>query len=87
MSGPIPFPGNPNVPIVGQPATYHTGFTTVSMTCNCEARQPMLLAGASPQKCPACGRVFVVAEFHYHHQTGTQVAIAQIVDPSTTQEH
>lgn len=55
----IPFSVAAGVPIVGQPCTIITWFPTLSITCNCEAKQPVLLVGiGNLSVCVNCGRGF-----------------------------
>lgn len=57
--GPIPFAVKEGIPIVGQPLTVVTWFPTVSVTCNCDAKQPVLIVGfGNLSVCPMCGRGF-----------------------------
>lgn len=57
--GPIPFAVKEDIPIIGQPLTVITWFPTVSVVCNCEAKQPVLLVGlGNLSVCPKCGRGF-----------------------------
>lgn len=45
------------VPIIGQPITPHGWFPTVMITCNCEAKHPLMLVGFNTTvRCPHCGR-------------------------------
>ena len=57
--GPIPFAVKEDIPILGQPLTVLAWFPTVSVVCNCEAKQPLLLVGlGNLSVCPQCGRGF-----------------------------
>lgn len=54
-SNPIQFK-KPALPIVGQPFTLKSWFLTISIVCNCEAKEPVLLIGNAIGTCQACGR-------------------------------
>lgn len=65
-----------DIPIVGQPFTIVTAYSTAVIQCQCEAKAVLVLAGLNrPAVCPACRKVFAIAS------SGT-VEIGQIVMPT-----
>src|SRR5262245_21921683 len=54
---PLQFP-KASLPIVGQPFTMKAWLLTVSIVCNCDAKEPVLLVGQLVAQCRACGRQF-----------------------------
>jgi hypothetical protein len=66
---PIPF-RHDDVPIVGQPFKVCGGFATVSLQCACASKEPILLIGNTPARCPACQRGFLIVGFTFDGQTG-----------------
>lgn len=77
---PLKFPTN-TIPIIGQPFALKGWVPTVMITCNCEAKEPVLIVGVmQPAQCPACKRGFVVGAIQYNGQTGqNEVGIATVV--------
>lgn len=56
-NNPIQFPKTGEIPIVGQPVTVNSWCAIFSVTCNCEAKTPLLISGlGSIAVCPACRR-------------------------------
>lgn len=69
-SKPIPFPGNNNIPLVGQPFTFKSWFPTALVVCNCDAKEPVQIVGSGVHQCPACHRGFMIGALQYNAQTG-----------------
>ena len=79
-----PFKTNSAVPIIGQAFTVNGGFATTVIQCGCEAKAPVLLIGASPSQCPACGRAFGLASLAFDAMTGqiqVQIGLARVEPP------
>lgn len=76
-NGPIPFKQD-GIPIVGQLFTLKSGFSVVTVVCNCPAREPVTLLANLPNACPACKRSFVVAAFSINQQGQVQAAIGLV---------
>lgn len=54
---PTPFPKAADVPIVGLPVKVNSWCAIFSVTCNCEAKSPLLISGlGSIAVCPGCKR-------------------------------
>lgn len=59
------------IPLVGQPCTILTWFPTLSLVCNCEAKQPLLVVGiGNVAECPKCGRGFQLHGVMFDVRTG-----------------
>lgn len=58
---PLPFRPPAGVPIIGQPFALKTWNVSVVVACQCPAKEPVfLVAPGAVNKCPACGRGFVL---------------------------
>ena len=82
-----PFDITPTVPLVGQPFTMNGGFVTLSVTCNCAAKQPLLLVGfGSLTVCRACRRGVRLLAYAYDPRTGEppQIHLDIVVPESPT---
>lgn len=66
----VPFQ-RPEIPIIGQPCSMNGGFVTLSITCNCEAKQSLLIVGfGTLTTCQACGRTFRMLAYAHDLRTG-----------------
>lgn len=80
----IPFAKRADLPIVGQPCKVHGWFPTVMLTCNCEAKTPLLIAGLGVvAQCDSCRRGFAIGTITHDQETGAgSVNIVTVAIPA-----
>lgn len=64
------------IPILGQPFTIVSAYSTAVIQCQCEAKPILILTGLNkPTLCPGCRKVFAIA-------MSGQIQIGEIVMPT-----
>lgn len=73
-------PGNFQPPIIGQPFKPETFMPIIMGTCQCEAKQAILLVAIQPVTCQKCHRTWIINKLEWVRETGQcNIEVAQVL--------
>lgn len=70
----------PVVPIIGALFTVKAWWPSVMLRCECEAKEPMILAGLGTSGgCPSCGRRYLLEDMFVNKEGDVGVKVSLVI--------